>query len=239
MIKLHQFAPAWEVRNLSPFCLKVETYLRMASLPYEVVDATPLRAPKGQLPFIEDNGKRIGDSQLIVEYLKKTYGDNLDGHLTPAERAVSNAMQRLIENHLCWALVFSRFGKRDKNFVETKRAIFGVLPPFVRDLVSILARRGILKELRGHGMGRHTEAEIFMLGRGDLDNLGDHLAEKPWFSGEKPTTLDASAFGILANILWAPIESPLKEHLNTRSNLLAFCDRVRERYYALPGRGAN
>jgi hypothetical protein len=25
MIRLHQFAPAWEVPNLSPFCVKVET----------------------------------------------------------------------------------------------------------------------------------------------------------------------------------------------------------------------
>lgn len=39
MIKLYQFAPAWDVPNLSPFCVKVETYLRMAGLPYEVVDA--------------------------------------------------------------------------------------------------------------------------------------------------------------------------------------------------------
>ena len=147
MIKLYQFAPAWDVPNLSPFCLKVETFLKMAGLPYEIVDAIPLQGPKGQLPFIEDNGKRIGDSQFIVEYLKKTYGDSVDGHLTPGERAVSNAMQRLIENHLCWAFVFARFGKRDVNWAENKRAIFGGLPPIVRDLVSVLARRGILRQL--------------------------------------------------------------------------------------------
>jgi hypothetical protein len=28
MIKLYQFAPAWDVPNLSPFCVKVETYLK-------------------------------------------------------------------------------------------------------------------------------------------------------------------------------------------------------------------
>lgn len=234
MIKLYQFAPAWDVPNLSPFCVKVETYLKMAGLPYEVFDAIPPKAPKGQLPFIEDNGKRIGDSQFIIEYLKQTYGDSVDGHLTPAERAVSNAMQRLIENHLCWAFVFARWGKRDENWAENKRAIFGKLPPVVRSLVPVLARRHMLKEMRGHGMGRHTEAEIYLLGRRDLDALSDYLDQKPWFMGEKPTTLDASAFGLLANILWCPIESPLKEHLSTLTNLTAFCERVRERYYARP-----
>jgi glutathione S-transferase len=115
MIKLYQFAPAWEVSNLSPFCLKVETYLRMAELPYEVLYSNPLQAPKGQLPFLEDNGKRIADSRFIIEHLKATYGDRVDAHLTPQQRAVSNAMQRLIENHLDRAFVYARFGKRDRN----------------------------------------------------------------------------------------------------------------------------
>lgn len=234
MIKLHQFAPAWDVPNLSPFCVKVETYLRMAALPFEVVAAIPLRAPKGKLPFIEDGGERIADSRFIIDYLAQTYGDTLDGHLTPAERAVSNAMQRLIEDDLYWALVFSRWGKRDESWAENARAIFGSLPPVVRSVVPPLVRRHMLKELRGQGMGLHTEAEIYRIGQQDLSALSDQLAERPWFLGAKPTTLDASAFGSLINILRPPIESPLKEHLGTLSNLSAFCDRVRERYYAPP-----
>lgn len=98
----------------------------------------------------------------------------------------------------------------------------------------ILARRQMLKELWGHGMGRHSEEEIYQLGRRDLDALSDYLAEKRWFMGEQPTTLDASAFGMLANILWVPIESPLRDRLRSLANLTAFCDRVRERYYARP-----
>jgi len=36
-IILHQFArPKTGVPSLSPFCLKIETYLRMADLPYQV-----------------------------------------------------------------------------------------------------------------------------------------------------------------------------------------------------------
>lgn len=234
MIKLFQFAPAWDLPNLSPFCMKLETYLKMAGLPYELAEAVPLQAPKGQLPFIEDKGRRIGDSQLIIEYLKQTYGDKVDAHLTPADRAVSNAVQRLIENHLFWAFLFARWGKRDENWAENKRAIFGSLPPVARDLVAALARRHVLKEMHGHGMGRHTEDEIYGLGRRDLDALSDYLEGKPWFAGERPATVDASAFGLLANILWCPIESPLKEHLGSLENLTGFCERMRERYYAGP-----
>jgi glutathione S-transferase len=234
MITLYQFAPAWDVPNLSPFCLKIETYLKMAGLPYEIVHAIPPQAPKGQLPFIEDNGKRIADSQFIVEYVRQTYGDRVDAHLSPEERAVANALQRLIENHLCWAFVFARFGKRDANWIENKRALFGRLPPIVRDLVAAFARRQMLKEMRGHGMGRHTEEEIYLLGQEDLDALSAYLGVKPWFMGQRPTTLDASAFGLLANILWVPIDSPLKVHLRSLQNLTALCERVRERYYGAP-----
>lgn len=83
MIKLHQFPPLWGLPNASPFCMKVETWLRMAALPYETaVVFNPAKAPKGKLPFITDNGKVVADSGLIIDYLKETYGDKLDGGLS-------------------------------------------------------------------------------------------------------------------------------------------------------------
>ena len=36
MIQLYQFEPAFGLPNASPFCMKVETWLRMAALPFEV-----------------------------------------------------------------------------------------------------------------------------------------------------------------------------------------------------------
>ena len=62
-------------------------------------------------------------------------------------------------------------------------------------------------------------------------SLSDFLGSKPWFMGERPCTLDASAFGLLANILWCPIESPLKERSTELGNLVQFCERIDARYY--------
>jgi len=41
MITLYQFAPIWGIPNLSQAYVKVETYLRMVNLPYEVRSAVP------------------------------------------------------------------------------------------------------------------------------------------------------------------------------------------------------
>src|SRR5215470_14397806 len=74
MIKLHQGQRWRNLPNLSPPCVKLETWLRMAAIPYESAPPDLAEAPKGKVPFIEDAGVKMGDSTLIVEYLKRTYG---------------------------------------------------------------------------------------------------------------------------------------------------------------------
>ncbi len=66
MLQLFQFYPAFGVRNLSPFCLKLETYLRMSGIEHEVVWSSSTRgAPKGKLPYIVDaDGVEVVDSEI-------------------------------------------------------------------------------------------------------------------------------------------------------------------------------
>jgi hypothetical protein len=54
MIKLYQYAPAFGLPNASPFCLKLETWLRMTGLPFQIqpFDFRQMsKAPKGKMPF--------------------------------------------------------------------------------------------------------------------------------------------------------------------------------------------
>lgn len=232
MIKLYQFARTWGLPNLGQFNVKVETYLRIADIPYEIVETLPLKGPKGKLPYIEDNGKKIADSTFIIDYLKETYGDSLDSKLTPEEKAVALAMQRLLEEHLYWVGMYTRWLYTDENWQTNKKAIFSVMPPVARDIAAFVYRRFIIaKQIRGHGMGRHKAEEIFSLGEADLNALSDFLGDKPYFMGNDPTSVDASAFGILINTVDGPIESPVKEYGREKANLVAYCDRILEQYY--------
>jgi glutathione S-transferase len=213
MITLHQFARTWDIPNVSPFCSKVETYLRMAGFPYRVADAVPLRAPKGKLPYITDGERKVADSRFIIEYLRDRYDVDLDQGLAPPKRAESMAFQRMIEDDLHWAVMWSRWSQ-PHNWPAMKGAIFGGLPPVLRDLIASFARRQMRKQIRGQGLGRNTEDEIFQLGKQDLSALSDYLA-----------------FGFLTNVIWCPVESPLKTHAQGLGNLVAFCERVRDRYF--------
>ena len=134
MITLHQFARVWGIPNLSPFCCKVKTALRMAGLPYEVVDAIPAAGPKGKLPYITDGEKTISDSRFILEYLRETYDADLDRGLTAAERAESLAFQRMMEDDLHWVMMWTRWVD-PQGWPVNRKGIFGGLPPVVRGMV--------------------------------------------------------------------------------------------------------
>lgn len=231
MITLYQFQPCWGLPNASPFCMKVENYLRMCNLPYRTASVfNPGKGPKGKLPYIVDGNETVGDSGFILDYLKATYGDGLDAHLTATERAQALALQRLLEEHLYWCAVYDRWAV-DANWELVKPVFFGALPPGVRDLVAALARRGQLRALHRQGIGRHTREEIYALGKADLTALSHALADKPYFLGERPTSLDATAYAFLANLLWAPIDSPLTRHARALQNLGIYAERIKQRYY--------
>ena len=99
-IKLFQFPRQFAIPNLSPFCCKLETWLRITGISYDVVDTPdPRKAPKKKLPFIEDSGMRIADTSLIIDHLMKTRGVDPDAHLNTSERAIALLVQRTLEEH--------------------------------------------------------------------------------------------------------------------------------------------
>jgi glutathione S-transferase len=234
MITLYQFDPAFGLPNASPFCMKVETWLRMAGLPYEApcMRMSVLgKAPAGKLPYIVDEGNVVADSTFIIDYLKAKHHLTLDDWLTPTQNAQALAFQRLLEENLYWTVLYSRWIE-PAGWALTRPAFFGKLPAPLRWLVPVLARRGMRQELHGHGMGRHSAADIHSIGKRDITALADFLSEKSYFMGDTPCSLDASVYAFVANILWAPLDHPLQRHARQYPQLRAYCERMKARYWA-------
>jgi glutathione S-transferase len=233
MIKLYKFAPIGDVCDASPFCAKVEAYLRMANLPYETLcGASYLRkAPKGKLPFIEDNGNVIADSSFILEYLSTTYGDSLDSGLSKEDKAVAHAFAKMIEENLYWTLVHARW-KLEHNRTALQNVFFGDIPSPINKIVARVARRNLQQQLYQHGMGRHSDEEIAALGDQALRALSDFLGDKRYFLGDKPTSLDATAYGMLVQLIRVPVfTAPIFDKSRSYQNLADYTERFHHTYF--------
>lgn len=234
MITLYKFGPIGDVCDASPFCVKVEAYLRMAGLPYETrCGARYMRkAPKGKLPYIEDNGKIIADSSFILNYLKSSYADSLDSSLNPEEKAIAHAFIKMIEENLYWVLVYARW-KLDNNRAILNTTFFDGIPFPLNKMIAFIAYKDVMKALHKQGIGRHSDAEVVELGCRDLQALSDFLGDKPYFMGDKPTSLDAVAYGILVEMIRVPIfNAPIFDKARSYKNLADFTDRFHKTYFS-------
>ena len=58
--------------------------------------------PTKKTPWITLNQKEIGDSQMCINHLARTFNKDFSGHLSVEEKAVALAFQIMAEEHLYW-----------------------------------------------------------------------------------------------------------------------------------------
>jgi glutathione S-transferase len=226
MLELYQYEPHWGLSNASPFCMKLQTYLQLAGIPYTTKTIhNPSRAPKGKLPFIKDGNKILADSSLIIAYLKKEYGDPLDHALTTEQKARALVMQRMLEEHYYWILVYMRWVE-PTNWEKAKKEFFAEMPAPLRAILPSLIRRSIKKTLWQQGISRHSPEDIYAFGIQDLTALADLLTPNGFFLGDKPASIDAIIYAFIANTAYTPLTSPLKVFIEQRPEFAAYYNRM-------------
>lgn len=230
MITLYQFPRLFGVPSMSPFCLKMETWLRMAELKYCVREvADPRKAPKGKLPYVQDEAETVADTSLIIEYLSDRYGINMDAHLSIEQKAIAHSFSKMIDEHLYWAILYNRW--IDDNWSKVKEVFFATLPPLIRSVVPNMIQKKMQQDLHGQGMGRHSREEIYHFANQDLKALSDYLGDKPYLMGDTPSSVDAALFASISNILEPPLRSPIKDYVRKMPNLVAYNQRMGKRYF--------
>src|SRR3954466_11185104 len=98
-ITLYTFGPFFGLPDASPFVMKGEMLLKLAKLEYRTDRRGFRGAPKGKLPYIDDDGTIVADSTLIRLHLEKKYGIDFDRGLSPNDRGIAWSIEKMFEDH--------------------------------------------------------------------------------------------------------------------------------------------
>lgn len=230
MPTLYAGRPFGGVADMSPFGLKLKTWCRLKGLDPKYKGADLRKAPRGKLPYWEeDDGTVVCDSSEIIAHLTARHG-GLPGDegVDARTRGTRHAAQRLLEEHVYFAIIQFRWG-RDEGARHVQQGLADILPPVIGGLVfHQVIRKGVMRSQRGQGIGRLTEAEIVDRIDHDFVALEALLGDDPWFGGDAPCTLDATAYAMLAAASRNPWDDALQARLRTHDRLMAYVERVHQ-----------
>jgi glutathione S-transferase len=230
MITLYGFGTGFGLPEISPFVTKTEVQLKMAGLAYRKQRAMPPASPKGQLPYIDDDGQSVADSTFIRAHIERKYGFDFDLGLDRPARAQAWAFERMIESHVYWALVGARWVDPE-NFARGPAHFFDGAPEDRREKLREDAQFRVAENYLLSGLGRHAPDDDVELAVRSLLALSVQLGDKPYLMGEKPCGTDATAFGLLAGILTPFFASKLRIRAEEFENLVAYVERMMQQYY--------
>jgi glutathione S-transferase len=230
MITLYGFGTGFGLPEISPFVTKTEVQLNMAGLAYRKQRAMPPASPKGQLPYIDDDGQSVADSTFIRAHIERKYGFDFDFGLDRPARAQAWAFERMIESHVYWALVGARWVDPE-NFAKGPAHFFDGAPEDRREKLREDAQFRVAENYLLSGLGRHAPDDDVELALRSLLALSVQLGDKPYLMGEKPCGADATAFGALSGILTPFFDSKLRTRAEELENLTAYVERMMQQYY--------
>ena len=157
-------------------------------------------------------------------------GADFDAGLTAEQKGVSLAFQRLAEEHLYWSIVAARW-LIDDNWAQLRDIFFGPIPKLIRPIIAGQIRKKMIRDMHGHGMGRHSLDEQMQFGIQNLAAIADWLGDKPFMHGDTPTAVDASVGAFVGNIHGDSFDSPLRDAAQNNKALGDYAARIKALYY--------
>jgi len=234
MVYLCQFPCSPGMRSISPFALKLETWLRLTGIQYTNVYTTTFSKSTKMIPYIELNGKELADTSVIIEDFKKMFQVNPDENLSPKQLALGHALKRMVECYTVKYAFYWRYGKMMPEFYEK------AITPWEQTTSTTFFRKiqPVISRVRAYfnGISRlSTEHQVEQC-RQDFEVLSTFLGEKDYFlETDEPTTTDCVIFGILVQFFWmldVNMRPELKSSINNScENLRQFNQRMKDKLW--------
>ncbi|KAL2152272.1 hypothetical protein VTH82DRAFT_5456 [Thermothelomyces myriococcoides] len=241
----------------SPFVNKLEARLRIGGLSYRVETGSIFKSPRGKLPYLDfekvdgdgnptgSGPEQLTDSTLIARRLiEEGCLPDLNGALTPTERARDLALRALLEDKLYFFQVRERW---IDNYYTMRDSVLGFMPLPVRAVVGLLAYRNAKNMLHGQGVLRYSDDEaqalrvevwenvsaLLLESRNKARDAGKAEDEPFWaLGGSAPTEADATVFGFIVASLSCKQAPATKEIIRSFPVLEDYAKRIHDQYFS-------
>jgi glutathione S-transferase len=226
MLTLYSYPELFGVADNNGYGLKVFAFLRLCGVDFRhehILDASA--APRGQLPYITDDGETVGDSDAIIAYVTRKYGLTIDAALTAAERDTDHLITRMLDD-LYWVMSYSRW--KDERYWPAFRDALLRQHPNLTETDLLKAREFNAKRYHFQGIGRYEPDAAMARGVADLQVLANLIPAHGYMHGAKPAGVDAAIYGFIANIYFYDIDTPLKEFVVAHDNLVRHCRAIHQ-----------
>jgi glutathione S-transferase len=226
MLTLYSYPELFGVADNNGYGLKVFAFLRLADVPFRhehIFDASA--APRGQLPYIVDDGETIGDSDTIIAYLIAKYRLTIDERLTGAQRDTDHMITRMLDD-LYWVMSYSRW--KDEQFWPAFRDALLTQHPNLTEAGLRKAQEFNFQRYHFQGIGRFAPDAAYARGLADLRVLANVIPASGYVHGAKPTSIDAGIYGFVANIYFFEIETPLRQFVVAHTNIVQHCRAIHD-----------
>ncbi|KAK3720482.1 hypothetical protein RRG08_058370 [Elysia crispata] len=225
-VVLHQYGAAPSVPSISPFVMKLETFLRVADIPYvNKFDRWP--GPKGKLPWIQYNQLAVPDSQMCIEFLNQERCIDLNKKLSVQQSALGHLIRRTCEDSLYWVLLMWRLVFDTNSTIYNRMSIPKPIIWYMRRLAH--------GRLWSQGIGRHSEQEVTKMMEDDLAAISRMMGEHKFLFGDSRdcvTEFDCALFGQLCQLVWQMPGCPVQENIAKKyPNLVNFCENMKTAFW--------
>jgi glutathione S-transferase len=225
MLTLYSYPTLFGVADNNGYGLKVYAFLKLAGVPFKhehIFDAS--KAPRGQLPYIVDEGETVGDSETILAYVTRKYRVTMDAALTPARRGQNLFVTRTLDD-LYWVMSYSRW-KDERYWPAFRDALKREHPSSVTEEGLNKAKEFNAQRYHYQGIGRYEPDAAMARGLADLGALAGIIPANGYVHGATPTSIDAGIYAFIANIYFYDIDTPLKQFVVAHDNIVRHCQAI-------------
>jgi len=214
--------PTQEIPNPVLNSLMLETFLRMAKIPFDRVHQKKVKY------VFEYKGEKSTNIETAIDSLTNTFSLTMDAWMSPLDKAYARCIFTTILESTFWSLEYYRWVDNYKN---TKKSYANSLPPVMNVLSPKLFQNKIKKQVEAHGLCGGDY--VYERAIDDLKAFSLILGERPFLMGEEPASVDAALFSLLASVTYSCPESKQAELMKQEeySNLAKYVERMKQDFW--------